>query len=164
MQTTLWHTERIMSKIKFFTSVIPFIKWKINNPSKRHDRRVLKIKMRGKFITQAPQYRVNNRARISAKEHRITINRTSFLLDVSQFLLTQEFRNWRFCFTVLICNVRQTASAFTFSDVGEIVNLLATQTCAIFYANSLNTFSIFKYAKLSLREHVRQFYQFHAKS
>ena len=164
MQATLWHTERIMPKVKLLTTLIPFVKRKINNPSKRHDRWVLKIKVRGKFITQAPQYRVNNRARISAKEHCIAINCTSFLLNVNQFLITQEFRNWRFCFAVLIRNVCQATSAFTLSDIGEIVNLLTAQTCAIFYANSLNAFRVFKHTKLSLRERVRQFYQFHTKS
>ena len=55
MCATLWHTERVVTKVHFARLVIHFVKRKVDNPAQCDNIRVFEVEVRGKLVAESSQ-------------------------------------------------------------------------------------------------------------
>ena len=141
-EATFWHREWVVTEVDFTFTIIPFVEWEVNNPTKRNNRVVLQVKVIGKSDAELSEDFVHLSAVIRAEEDSVTIFSASGFFDFGKFFRLQEFSNWTFFGTVFIHDVSETGGAKFPGFFSELVDLRTSEAGTIFNTDSFNAWTL----------------------
>ena len=131
-----------MTEVDFTFAIIPFVEWKVDNPTKRNDGVVLQVKVISKSDAELSEDFVHLGAVIRTEEDSVTIFSTSSFFDFGKFFRLQEFSNWTFFGTVFIHDVGKAGGTKFPGFFSELVDLRTSEAGTIFNTDSFNAWTL----------------------
>ena len=110
----LWHAKWVVAEVNFFTGIIPFVEWEVDNPAKCDDIRVFQAEMVGELATQTAKDFVYHATPICTEDYSVAISRAGRFLDGSQIGLNNG-GTW-FLYDILAAGVAPSLSVAALTD------------------------------------------------